>query len=305
MSVRIENLSKHFGIQKAVDRISFEVTEGKILGFLGPNGAGKSTTMKMATGYLMPTEGEVWVEGLPVTREPLRVKEQIGYLPEHNPMYLDMYVREFLDFVGRAYGLSRAHRRTRVDEMIDICGLADEQHKKIRMLSKGYRQRVGLAKALTGDPRVLILDEPTSGLDPNQLLEIRSVIRDIAREKTVILSTHIMQEVEALCEDVVIIHKGHIVANQSLSELRRQGKSAKVRVTFDETVEEDAFAVLEDVSCERVSGTEYIFASERPGLRSDILAYLSARHLPVSGIQDAGGSLEEIFHTLTRKETAS
>jgi ABC-2 type transport system ATP-binding protein len=302
MSVRIENLSKHFGTQKAVDQISFKATKGKILGFLGPNGAGKSTTMKMATGYLLPTEGDVWVENVSVTKEPLKIKRLIGYLPEHNPMYQDMYVREFLSFIGQAYGLNKSHRTSRVNELIEICGLSIEQHKNIHMLSKGYRQRVGLAKALMGDPEVLILDEPTSGLDPNQLLEIRKVIKDIAQEKTVILSTHIMQEVEALCEEVVIINRGKIVANESLSELRKKSKTEQVRVSFDAPIDTQILERLEGVTIEIVSDEEFLFSSENKNLRNEILALVSSQQLPLSGIQNAGGSLEEIFHSLTNKE---
>ena len=302
MSVQIEQLSKHFGTQKAVDQISFSASKGKILGFLGPNGAGKSTTMKMITGYWLPTSGEVWVDEVPVTSQALKVKRKIGYLPEHNPMYPDMYISEFLQFIGQAVGLSTKHARVRVNELIQTCGLTVESHKKIRMLSKGYRQRVGLAKALMGDPSVLILDEPTSGLDPNQLLEIRKVIKEISKEKTVILSTHIMQEVEALCDDVVIINRGKIVANQSLAELRKHSSTSKIKVTFESAVDKEEFSGLTDVEKEPVSELEWVFTSSDSQLRSNLLSLISAKKLPLSAIQDVGGSLEEIFHDLTNKE---
>lgn len=302
MSVRIEQLSKHFGTQKAVDEVSFSASQGKILGFLGPNGAGKSTTMKMATGYLFPTSGEVWFNDISVTKDPLAVKQNVGYLPEHNPMYLDMYVREFLLFIGRAYGLTRNHRLHRVEELIKTCGLSIEQHKKLNMLSKGYRQRVGLAKALMGDPSVLILDEPTSGLDPNQLIEIRKVIKQISEEKTVILSTHIMQEVEALCHDVVIINQGKIVADQTIQELKKQTGTAKIRVTLDQPVEETVFNELSEVEIERVSDIEWLFSSQKANLKNQVLTLISSKELPLFSIQDAGGSLEEIFQSLTQKK---
>ncbi len=302
MSVRIAQLSKKFGSQKAVNEISFEAKKGKILGFLGPNGAGKSTTMKMATGYLFPTSGDVWVDDVSVTQAPLAVKQNVGYLPEHNPMYLDMYVREFLLFIGKAYRLSTIDRKQRVEELIAICGLKVEQHKKLHMLSKGYRQRVGLAKALMGDPSVLILDEPTSGLDPNQLIEVRKVIKDISQEKTVILSTHIMQEVEALCEDVVIINRGEIVADKPISELKKQTGTRRVRVTFERPVMEDSFDSLREVQTEKISDTEWVFSSGEDQLRNQVLTLITTQQLPLSTIQDVGGSLEEIFYDLTQSK---
>jgi ABC-2 type transport system ATP-binding protein len=302
MSVRIANLSKHFGSQKAVDQISFEANKGKILGFLGPNGAGKSTTMKMATGFLIPSSGDVWVEGISVSQEPIKVKRQVGYLPEHNPMYMEMYVHEFLRFIGQSYGLKGRNNKLRVSELIEICGLTLEQHKKIRMLSKGYRQRVGLAKALMGDPNVLILDEPTSGLDPNQLIEIRKVIKDISRQKTVILSTHIMQEVEALCEEVVIINKGQLVANDTLASLRQSVKTKKVKVIFDKGIDQRVFDEVANIEYHQLTETEYEFISTNEDLKNEILSMVSSHKMPLSSIQDAGGSLEEIFHSLTNKE---
>jgi ABC-2 type transport system ATP-binding protein len=223
--LKVQNLSKIYGSQKAVDNISFEAKPGEIVGFLGPNGAGKSTTMKIATCYLTASSGSVEICGYDVQQNPMEVRQNIGYLPEHNPLYLDMYVKEFLEFVGGIYGLKGRNLQKRISEVIDLLGLTLEHKKKIGQLSKGYRQRVGLAQALIHDPKVLILDEPTTGLDPNQLAEIRGVIRNIGKEKTVIFSTHIMQEVEAICDRVVVINHGNIVKNCPLSELKQSGKT--------------------------------------------------------------------------------
>lgn len=228
--IKVKALSKHFGQQKAVNDISFEAKPGKILGFLGPNGAGKSTSMKMITGYLLPTAGEVEICGKSILTDELEVKKLIGYLPENTPLYMDMYVREFLHFVGETYRLTNLQHR--VDDVIKQVGLTPEQHKKIGMLSKGYKQRVGLAQAIIHQPQVLILDEPTSGLDPNQLSDIRILIKNLGKERTVILSTHIMQEVEAICDEVIIINKGKIVANDTIDALKLQHKSDSLEEIF-------------------------------------------------------------------------
>jgi ABC-2 type transport system ATP-binding protein len=230
VSIKVKNLTKHFGQQKAVDEISFEAKPGKILGFLGPNGAGKSTSMKMITGYLAPTSGEAEICGKSVLTDELEVKKLIGYLPENTPLYADMYVREFLSFVGETYQLKNLQHR--VDDVIKQVGLTPEQHKKIGMLSKGYKQRVGLAQAIIHQPQVLILDEPTSGLDPNQLTDIRALIKNLGKDKTVVLSTHIMQEVEAICDEVIIINKGKIVANDTIAALKAQHKSDSLEEIF-------------------------------------------------------------------------
>ncbi len=222
MSLKVNNISKVFGNQKAVNDISFEIRTGEIVGFLGPNGAGKSTTMKILTGYYAATDGHADIDSQAINPENKALKAQIGYLPEHNPLYLDMYVGEFLSFIGNIYGYSGAELSQRVEKIIDQVGLRAEAKKKIEQLSKGYRQRIGLAQALIHDPAILILDEPTTGLDPNQLVEIRSLIKDLGKNKTVILSTHIMQEVEAICDRVIIIHKGQIVADQKLAEIKNQ-----------------------------------------------------------------------------------
>lgn len=225
MSIVVENLSKTYGSQKAIDGISFRVSPGNVLGFLGPNGAGKSTTMKILTCFIPQSSGTASVCGMDVNTHSMEVRRKIGYLPEHNPLYLDMYVREALTFIGSVYKLENSKKR--IEEVIELCGLGEEQNKKIGTLSKGYRQRLGLAQAIFSDPAVLILDEPTSGLDPNQVIGIRNLITELGKTKTVILSTHIMQEVEAVCEQVIIINKGKIVADDKLSSLKEvhQNKS--------------------------------------------------------------------------------
>lgn len=219
MSISVENLSKYYDKQKAVDSISFEAKPGRILGFLGPNGAGKSTTMRMLTGYLEPTSGNATISGCNIFTQAISAKKHIGYLPENTPLYVEMYVKEYLSFVGETYALKNLSRR--IEEVVKLVGLTPEQHKKIGMLSKGYKQRVGLAQAIIHNPDVLILDEPTSGLDPNQLVDIRALIKELGRDKTVVISTHIMQEVEAICDDIIIISKGKIVANDSLEGMKK------------------------------------------------------------------------------------
>lgn len=230
MSISVKNLSKHYDKQKAVDAISFEARPGRILGFLGPNGAGKSTTMRMLTGYLEPTSGEAEISGKNISLQAIEAKKHIGYLPENTPLYDDMYVKEFLSFIGNAYNLSNLFNR--IEEVIKKVGLVPEQHKKIGMLSKGYRQRVGLAQAIIHNPDVLILDEPTSGLDPNQLVDIRALIKELGKDKTVVISTHIMQEVEAICDDIIIISKGKIVANNSLEGIKKAHQDQSLEDIF-------------------------------------------------------------------------
>jgi ABC-2 type transport system ATP-binding protein len=225
MSIEVSNLTKIYGSQRAIDGISFSLKKGEIVGFLGPNGAGKSTTMKILTGYLKASEGIAKVSDFDVAKDPMPARRSIGYLPEHNPLYTDMYVTEFLFFSGKLYGMKGASLKSRVEEVVAMCGLETEKRKKIAQLSKGYRQRVGLAQSFLHDPSVLILDEPTTGLDPNQLQEIRDVIRTAGKDKTVLFSTHIMQEVEALCDRVIIINKGKVVNDSSLEELRNTGNS--------------------------------------------------------------------------------
>src|SRR6476661_2690652 len=236
MSIEVKNLLKQYGEQKAVNGISFKVNKGEIVGFLGPNGAGKSTTMKMITGYLQPDAGDINVSGIDVTKDPLAAKKKIGYLPESNALYYDMYVREYLNFIAEVHGVK--NKKEKVEEVILLTGLTVESRKTIGQLSKGYKQRVGLAAALIHDPEVLILDEPTSGLDPNQIVEIREVIRKQGKDKTVLFSSHILQEVEAICDRVIIINKGEIVANDKLSNLQKRNVDKHmVVVSFKEPVD--------------------------------------------------------------------
>ena len=247
MSIQVYQLMKEYGKQKAVDNISFTIQEGEIVGFLGPNGAGKSTTMKVITGFLPPTSGSVIVDGKDVTVNPMYVKQCTGYLGEHNPLYLDMYVHEYLAFVAAIYGISKSSIKERVRSMIDLCGLGVEQNKKIGTLSKGYRQRIGLAQALIHDPKVLVLDEPTSGLDPNQLVEIRKLIKTVSTSKTVLFSSHIMQEVQALCERVIVINQGSIVADDKLANLTRKGNRFLI-VEFADDLSEEILKEIQGVT---------------------------------------------------------
>lgn len=302
MSLIVENLTKEYGPQKAVNNISFEVREGEVVGFLGPNGAGKSTTLKIATSYLPPTSGRVFVGGFDVVAEPMAVKRITGYLPEHNPLYPDLYVHEYLTFVGRLYGLGGNDLKRRVGEMISLCGLTAEQNKKIENLSKGYRQRIGLAQALIHNPAVVILDEPTSGLDPNQLLEIRKLIRDISRDKTVIFSTHIMQEVEAICERVVVINRGHIVANDRLENLlRHKDHQSSVIVEFETTIDTGDMEKLPGVARLADLGDNRYRVQLHPGvdIRPELFRYAADRRLSLIGLKQEENSLENIFRELT------
>lgn len=305
MSIRVEQLTKQYESgQKAVNQISFTVEPGQIVGFLGPNGAGKSTTMKMATGYLPPTEGTVIVNGYDVRTAPMDVRRSVGYLPEHNPLYLDLYVKEYLRFAGALHGLSGADLSRGVADVIERVGLGLEQHKRIGQLSKGYRQRVGLAQALLHNPPVLILDEPTTGLDPNQLTEIRQVIREAGRNKTVLFSTHIMQEVEAICDRVIIINRGQLVADSPLSELRSQTDGTlTVMAEFESDLANvQALATLPGVqSVEHVAPGQYrITAKAGTDLRAAIFRLAADSGLTLVGLRQQEGSLEGIFRELTK-----
>ncbi len=296
MSIKVSQLTKVYGSQKAVDKISFEVNRGDILGFLGPNGAGKSTTMKIATGFIPPSEGTVEVEGIDVVTDAIGARRRIGYLPEHNPLYLDMYVHEYLAFIGEVHGLKGKALKDRIMEMIGLCGLSVEQNKKIGTLSKGYRQRVGLAQALIHDPSVLILDEPTTGLDPNQLAEIRNLIKKISRDKTVILSTHIMQEVKALCNRVIIINSGSIVANDTVENLTESQQVLKVE--FQSAVD---LAHLNKFGTVRaVSKTLYeITHTSKKDLRSEIFELAKKNDWVILSMQQNEKGLEQVFRNLT------
>jgi ABC-2 type transport system ATP-binding protein len=315
MSLQVNQLTKTFGKQVAVNAISFEAKAGEILGFLGPNGAGKSTTMKIATAYLPPSSGSVSVCGLDVVESSLAVRKHIGYLPEHNPLYLDMYVREYLQFIGSMYKLSGKHLRQRIGEMIELCGLGLEQNKLIGSLSKGYRQRVGLAQALIHDPQVLILDEPTTGLDPNQLSEIRRLIKDISAQKTVIFSTHIMQEVQALCDRVVIINRGNIVIDSNIKDLQTGKQSAEtqrqnVALEFAEPLEASLLEQIPGVASVETHSTNAFMLTAKHGFE-DIRPYvfqfacdhklilLEMRQEGREEVSRYGSSLEEIFRNLT------
>jgi ABC-2 type transport system ATP-binding protein len=301
MSISIKELTKTYGNQAAVDAISFDAHPGIITGFLGPNGAGKSTTMKMLTGYVRPTSGQALICDLNVLDEPIKVKRMIGYLPEHNPLYLDMYVREFLGFIASAHGLSNA--KNKIEDVIQLVGLDREKGKRIGALSKGYRQRVGMAKALIHDPKVLILDEPTTGLDPNQILEIRQVIKTISKDKTVILSTHIMQEVESLCDQVVIIDKGKIVANDAIGNLKigvEQGQG--YLVTFEGSIDDSAF-VKAGLELTNQGEHTFLIQSDDADLRAKILKVTSDNDFPLLSMSKAQDSLEDVFHQLTQKKT--
>jgi ABC-2 type transport system ATP-binding protein len=307
MSLVVKNLLKQYGSQNAVNAISFRVEAGEIVGFLGPNGAGKSTTMKIATGYVPPTSGEVSVAGFDVTTHPLEVKKITGYLPEHNPLYTDMYVHEYLGFVGKLYGIRGKALKSRVQEMVELCGLTIEQNKKIETLSKGYRQRVGLAQALIHNPKVLILDEPTTGLDPNQILEIRSLIKSISKNKTVIFSTHIMQEVSALCDRVIVINKGELVADDSLSNLMKlQGKSISLVVEFEGVVDDHELGKISGVNnVVKLDHSKFrVYVNEGADVRPEIFRYAADRKLSLLGLKQEEGSLENIFRELTAKQEA-
>jgi ABC-2 type transport system ATP-binding protein len=304
MSVRVQNLSKVFGAQRAIDSISFSVEPGEIVGFLGPNGAGKSTTMKVMTGFLPPTSGEVSVAGMDVAENSIRIRRKIGYLPEHNPLYLDMYVHEFLHFTGKFYGLKGEKAKKRVGEMIELCGLTFEQNKRIESLSKGYRQRVGLAQALIHQPEVLILDEPTTGLDPNQIVEIRNLIREISKEKTVIFSTHIMQEVQALCSRVIVINRGQIVADDTLENLTTKNKSKLGYVVeFESPVPKaDIARVVGVEEVIEISTTSFKVFSSGADLRPALFRFAADRQLSLVGLRQEENSLESIFKELTQPE---
>jgi ABC-2 type transport system ATP-binding protein len=307
MSVVVSDLTKEYGSQKAVNHISFEVQPGQVVGFLGPNGAGKSTTMKIATGYLPPTSGTVEVNGFDVVKSPMDVRRNVGYLAEHNPLYLDMYVREYLEFVGSLHGLKGERLTSRVNEMVELVGLTLERKKKIGSLSKGYRQRVGLAQALIHNPPVLILDEPTTGLDPNQIVEIRQVIKNIGKEKTVIFSTHIMQEVEALCDRVIIINLGQLVADSEVKTLRHLRQHQQTVIAeFNAEVSTDGLLSIEGVSEVKYlsMGRYEIIADTDRDVRPGIFKLASEQNLPLIGLKQEENNLENIFQTLTKERGA-
>lgn len=306
MSVEVQQLTKIYEEQRAIDSLSFSVPAGEIVGLLGPNGAGKSTTMKILTGYIPQSEGVAKVCGFDVEEQSLEVRRRVGYLPEHNPLYKDLYVLEYLEFSARAYGIS--NKRSRIDELVEVTGLTRERRKKISQLSKGYRQRVGLAQALLHDPEVLILDEPTSGLDPNQLVDIRALIKELGQKKTVILSTHIMQEVQALCSRVLIINQGKLVADDPVDVLQRGGgKEIVLSVEFKEQVQESLLRGLNGVSEARSadagSGRKWRLVIKGDGekAREDVFRFAVDQGLTMLSSSLEERSLEDVFRQLTRE----
>ena len=305
MSIEVKRLLKQFGEQKAVNEISFSIEKGQIVGFLGPNGAGKSTTMKMITGYLAPDAGDVRVNGVDVVKDPLTAKKNIGYLPESNALYYDLYVREYLGFVADVHGI--AQKKQRVEEVIRLTGLGQESTKQIGQLSKGYKQRTGLAAALLHDPEVLILDEPTSGLDPNQIIEIRQVIKDQGKNKLVLFSSHILQEVEAICDRVIIINKGKIVADDKLSNLQRSSDSNMVKVSFKEALEPEWLRRILGVrNVTKIDSYNWALETPDPDLvRKQLFELALQQNLNIVSLQNENQSLEEVFRSLTQSAASS
>jgi len=314
MDIIVENLTKTYGVQKAVDDISFRVKTGEVLGFLGPNGAGKTTTMKAITTYLMPTQGDVRVGRFSIYNDPDEIKRQIGYLPENNPLYQEMPVIDYLKYVAKLQGIEKSKVKESILNMVDLCGLEGEKHKKIGELSKGYKQRVGLAQALIHDPKVLILDEPTSGLDPNQKYEVRAMIREMAREKTVILSTHILEEVDEVCTRAVIISGGHIVADDTPAGLRKKSPiHGSLRFTVKNETDRDVVAEMTALPHVRkaekldASGTDVsvrVYSEDIDSPPADeVLAYLHKEGIRIEGFRVEEGRLDEVFRMVTSPDT--
>jgi gliding motility-associated transport system ATP-binding protein len=299
MSINVSNLTKIYGHQKAVDDISFAVSNNEIVGFLGPNGAGKSTTMKIITGYLAADSGNADVNGINVNTKPLEAKKQIGYLPEGNPLYYEMYVREYLHFIAGIHHLKDVKKR--IEEVIDLTGLRVESNKKTGQLSKGYKQRVGLAAALIHDPKVLILDEPTTGLDPNQIVEIRQLIKELGKNKTVLFSSHILQEVESICDRIIIINKGKIVADDTLINLQSTNKNAHiVIVEFGNKINEELLKNIAGIeNIEERNNYYHIQTSEPDKVKKLLLEFSLQNNLDILSLQSKSKSLEEVFRNLT------
>lgn len=297
MSIELTSITKTYGAQKAVNNISFSAKKGEIVGFLGPNGAGKSTTMKILTGFIQPSKGTVLVSGVDVITNPIEAQKNIGYLPEHNPLYLDMYVREYLQFQGSLHNIENS----KVNETIEKVGLTVEAHKKINQLSKGYRQRVGLAAAILHNPEVLILDEPTTGLDPNQLVEIRQLIKELGKDKTVLLSTHIMQEVEAMCDRVIIINKGEIVVNKPILELKTDNEQV-IKVTFDYKLEEQFIKRLPNITAYKntLENNWILTFNTSEDMRPVIFDFAQENGLKILGLNAENKNLESLFRELTQ-----
>ena len=306
VDIIVKNLTKFYGKQKAVDNLSFEVKTGEILGFLGPNGAGKTTTMKAITGYLTPTSGSITIGRYSVTDNPSMVKQVIGYLPEHNPLYTDMNVIDYLRYMAQLQKIRASKINDRILEMVNVCGLEGEKHKRISDLSKGYRQRVGLAQALIHDPQVLILDEPTTGLDPNQIVEIRNLILELGREKTILLSTHIMQEVQAICHQMAILDHGVLVANGSPEQLGNttDNNHRQVEVEFNFEVDEKMLLQIANiVAVEKKGASTYVLESDsETDVRQDIFNFAVQHNLVVLAMQVKQKSMEEVFQELTKNK---
>jgi ABC-2 type transport system ATP-binding protein len=297
MSIEVQNISKSYGTQKALDNISFSIKKGEIVGFLGPNGAGKSTLMKILTTYINADSGKAIVNGFDVNDNQKSVQQSVGYLPEHNPLYLDLYVREYLEFNADVYKIAKY----RIEEVIVLTGLLSESHKKIGQLSKGFRQRVGLATALLHNPDVLILDEPTTGLDPNQLFEIRNVIKNVGKDKTVFLSTHIMQEVEAICDRVIIIDKGKIVADKKLDKILSEVKEQIIEVEFDKSIDNELVEKLPNLKSYKNTHDlvwEFVFESEAD-MRSAVFDFAQENGLKTLQLNQKNKNLEQIFREKT------
>lgn len=300
MSIIVKNLSKIYGSQKAVDNISFEIPKGQIVGFLGPNGAGKSTTMKMISGYLPPTSGTAHICGLDISNHSLEVRKKIGYLPEQNPLYYDMYIREYLSFTASIHQIKNKDKR--IEEVIKMTGLNKESHKKIGAISKGYKQRVGLAQAMIHDPEVLILDEPTSGLDPNQILEIRDLIINLGEAKTVLLSTHIMQEVESMCNHIIIINNGKIVANDNIANLQKNQQQQCLIVTFENEVEQGQLNKIYGITKSEYIGNNSwkLFAKNTDELRKSIMKWALEKDININELRSESKSMEDVFRKATQ-----
>jgi ABC-2 type transport system ATP-binding protein len=304
MSLKVTNVTKKYGEQKALNEVSFEIQTGEIIGFLGPNGAGKSTMMKIITGFIPQNSGEVYVNGMNIDTDAKEIKKLIGYLPEHNPLYHDMYIREYLNFVAKLYKIPNKNIKSKVDDIIQITGLEIEQNKKTGALSKGYKQRTGLAAALIHDPNVLILDEPTTGLDPNQIIEIRNLIAQVGKEKTVMLSTHIMQEVEAVCNRVIIINKGEIVADEPVEQIKRLSgeRMNSVYVEFNTAPSSDLFKHIQNLKeFVKINDTQYNFeAASESDIRPAIFEFAVKNHLVILTMQRKEKSIEDVFRSLTK-----
>ncbi len=296
--VAVCQLSKRFGKQSAVHNLSFQVEKGQILGFLGPNGAGKSTTMRMLTGYLRPTQGRVWIGGYDISQYPRQASRYLGYLPENNPLYLEMYVYEYLRFMGRIHGLCRKQCIANAQALVDRCGITAMQNKKLRVLSKGYRQRIGLAQALMHDPEVLILDEPTTGLDPNQLREFRTLIKEVSSNKAVILSTHLMQEVEALCNQVLLINQGKMIIHDTIAQLTDQTHGQLV-VEFKEPIVSKMLEEIYGVHRVRALSEHKYILDTFQDIREALFRFARANELTLLRLEQPKNSLEAIFQRLT------